>query len=171
MRRFLTLRKDYAQGICEHIENPGFFSTLTFSRSFWKPCPSGESKQYSEFASGVNPIRRTIGRLYVQLNDQCAGKPTRPKNRNLRIVMSVEGLKSRPHIHMITEDHPRLNKRTLERILLQASPTTSPRAIEVERIYDLQGLGRYVVKEIDPDELVIRIEIFGPLNKNGGSHA
>jgi len=172
MSRILTLgeiQDDYARGICEHIENPGYFSTLTFPRSFWKPCPGRKNKQYSEFVIGLKLVRQTVGRLYVLVNDQCAGKPTRPKNRNLRIATIIEGLKSTSHIHMVTEDHHKLNKMILRGILLQASPFTSPKAIKVKHIYDLQGLGEYLVKEVNPDALTIRIELFGP-QKQGGKH-
>ena len=165
------IQDDYVQGICEHIENPGYFSTLTFPRWLWQPCSSRKSKQYFELASGVKPIRRTVGRLYVLLNDQCAAKPTRPKNRNLRIAAVIEGLKSRPHIHMVTEVHHRLNKRILRKILLQASPYTSPQVIKVKPVYDLKELGEYLVKEVNPNALTIRIERFGPRSKKGGSDA
>lgn len=173
MSRILTLgeiQDDYVRGICEHIENPGYFSTLTFPKSFWKPCPGRKNKQYSEFVIGLKLVRRTVGRLYVLVNDQCAGKPTRPKNRNLRIACIIEGLKSRAHIHLITEEHHRLDEKTLREILLQASPYTSPNAIEVIRIYDLKGLGEYLVKEVNSNDLAIPIELFGP-RKSGGSHA
>ncbi len=165
MSRILIYQKtidEYAQGICEFIGKPGFFCTETFRRKIWKPSPTSRSRIEQEKVIGFKSIQKVVGRVWTLVNDRCAGRRTRPKERDLRVVMAIEGLGKNPHIHLVTESHPSLNKQILEKILHESSPATSPDAIDVKEVYDLESLSGYVIKEIDPENLVAGIEFFGP---------
>jgi len=84
----------------------------------------------------------------------------------LHFIIEPTVHKTYPHIHFVTEAHPRLSVVTLKDLWLEVSPRTSHNAIDIRPVSNLNGLARYFLKEVRWGIVDTEPIFFGPKSES-----